>query len=57
MLNFIIWTLTTALYIVAIADVVRSHRSIGEKIVLVALIVALPLLGPALYFFILRDRK
>jgi hypothetical protein len=57
MLNFIIWVVTTTLYILALADVIRSHRSLGEKIVLVALIVALPIIGPALYLFILKDRK
>jgi hypothetical protein len=57
MVNFIIWVVTTTLYILALSDVIRSHRSLGEKIVLVALIVALPVIGPALYLFILRDRK
>lgn len=57
MLNFIIWVVTTTLYILALADVVRSNRSLGEKIVLVALIIALPVIGPALYLFILKDRK
>jgi hypothetical protein len=57
MVNFIIWVVTTTLYILALADVVRSHRSLGEKIVLVALIIALPVIGPALYLFILKDRK
>jgi hypothetical protein len=57
MVNFIIWVVTTTLYILALADVLRSNRSLGEKIVLVALIVALPIIGPALYLFILKDRK
>jgi hypothetical protein len=57
MINFILWVVTTTLYILALADVVRSQRSLSEKIVLVALIVALPVIGPALYLFILRDRK
>lgn len=57
MVNFIIWVVTTTLYILALADVVRSNRTLGEKIVLVALIIALPVIGPALYLFILKDRK
>lgn len=57
MVNFIIWVVTTTLYILALADVIRSNRSLGEKIVLVALIIALPVIGPALYLFILKDRK
>ena len=57
MLNFIFWVITTTFYILALADVIRSNRTLGEKIVLVALIVALPVIGPALYLFILKDRK
>jgi hypothetical protein len=57
MVNFIIWVVTTTLYILALADVLRSNRSLGEKIVLVALIEAHPIIGPALYLFILKDRK
>ncbi|MCS7079019.1 MAG: PLDc N-terminal domain-containing protein [Chloracidobacterium sp.] len=49
------WLITTTLWIVALADAIRSGGTLGRKIISVALILAFPVLGPLVYLFILRD--
>jgi hypothetical protein len=57
MLSYLFYVVTTVLYIVAISDVVRSNRTLGEKLVLTFLIIVFPVLGPTVYLFALRGRK
>ncbi len=50
--------LALALNIIAISDVLRSRkRSLGEKIVLVVLIMAIPIAGAAIYLFAFREKE
>ncbi|MEW6733142.1 MAG: PLDc N-terminal domain-containing protein [Acidobacteriota bacterium] len=50
--------LILALDIIAISDVLSSEkRSIGEKLVLILLIMAFPILGAGLYLFVFREKK
>ncbi|MBX7220889.1 MAG: PLDc N-terminal domain-containing protein [Blastocatellia bacterium] len=47
-----------ALYIISIGDVVGSStRSLMEKIVLVVLILAFPVIGPIVYMMFFREKK
>jgi hypothetical protein len=57
MLSYLVYVVTTVLYIVAISDVVRSNRTLGEKLVLTFFIIVFPVLGPTVYLFVLRGRK
>jgi len=55
MFRYILWLLTTAIWIVTLADVLRNGATLGRKIVSVFLIIAFPVLGPLVYLFFLRD--
>jgi len=55
MIRYTFWLLTTTLWIIALADALRSGGTLGRKIVSVALIVAFPVVGPLVYLFALRD--
>jgi hypothetical protein len=54
----IIYLITTALYLIAIYDILNSkHRTLGEKIVLLVAVVAFPILGPIIYLFAFREKE
>ncbi len=55
MLHFLVWLVTTTLWIVALADAVRSGGTLGRKIISVALILAFPIVGSLIYLFFLRE--
>jgi hypothetical protein len=55
MIRYTFWLLTTTLWIIALADALRSGGTLGRKIVSVALIVAFPVIGSLVYLFMLRD--
>lgn len=50
--------ITTALYLVAIFDILNSkRRTLGEKIVLIIAVVAFPIVGPAVYLLAFREKE
>lgn len=54
----IIKLLILALNIIAISDVLSSQkRSIGEKLVLIVLIMLFPIIGSAIYLLAFREKK
>ncbi len=55
MIRYTFWLLTTTLWIIALADALRSGGTLGRKIVSVALILAFPVIGSLVYLFLLRD--
>ncbi|MCS6886014.1 MAG: PLDc N-terminal domain-containing protein [Acidobacteriota bacterium] len=49
--------LAFALNIIAISDVLRSRRTVAEKVILIVLIMALPFIGAAIYLLVLRENN
>jgi hypothetical protein len=57
-MSLLIGLLTIALNVIAVSDVLSSsRRSVGEKIVLIVLIMAFPIVGAGIYLFALREKK
>ncbi|KAF0247862.1 MAG: hypothetical protein FD167_2738 [bacterium] len=54
----IFYLITTALYVIAIYDILNSkRRTLGEKIVLIVAVVAFPVLGSAIYLLAFREKE
>ncbi len=50
--------ITIALDIIAIFDVLNSQkRSVGEKLILILLIMGIPILGAGLYLLVFREKN
>ena len=56
MLLKLLWLAHAILCIFAVYDVMNSKRDWASKVVLLALILAIPFIGPGLYLFAFRDK-